>query len=346
MTDKTYMVTYTKNNKNFCCMLVEATDMELAEKKFKAFKPDCKFIDVREENHPETFIKRGMSIIDKNFIHMNFNKIDKTILADNVVPGCFNMIAKVKNQRELDVLKFYCGVEKDALLQETLPDFPFFIKLDLIDAIDAKYIVKSIETIDDIKNNGSNSDIVSFYKSSKNRVRNIEKLIYGENHYDFEDDILKLLQTEDNQQEVLNQLAYQIRNGNFKGYLHKNSNVRFNKNDIWNDKTILNAYEKMYPEKIYHFSLKYWNSKIDSEDGTCSCFNCDGLQTAIITAVAEIKENECVEVQAVNETGKEHTILYLGTDDISDSNSLGDMIIAEFQDIHKLKELGYLPEDY
>lgn len=340
----TYMVTYkAKNSKYFSCVLVEADNEMSAEKTFKVFKPDCELIGIREENNPETFIERGMSIIDRDFIHIIFNKIDKIVLADNVVPGCFNMIAKVENQREFDALKIYCGVEKDSLLQETLPNFPFFIKFDLIDA---EYIVKAVETIDDIKNNGSNSDIASFYKSSKNRVRNIEKLIYGENHYDFEDDVLKLLQTNDNQQEVLNQLAYQIQNGNFKGYLHKNSNVRFNKNDILNNKIILEAYEKMYPEKIYHFSLKCWNSKLDSEDGTCSYLNCDGLQSAVATAVAEIRENECVEVQAVNETGKEHTVLYLGTDDISDSNSLGNMIIAEFQDIYKLKELGYLPEDY
>ena len=65
MTNKNYMVTYTKEgNENFSCVLVEAINEELAEKNFKAFKPDCEFISIREESNPETYIKRGMSVLN------------------------------------------------------------------------------------------------------------------------------------------------------------------------------------------------------------------------------------------------------------------------------------------
>lgn len=350
MTNKNYMVTYTKEgNKNFNCVLVEAINEELAEKNFKVFKPDCKFIGVREESNPETYIKRGMSVLNNELFNSIVAKMDHITLDDEVDSDSFVMIAKVKNQRELGALKLDCNVEDAALLQEPLPDFPFFVTLEW-DGME--YTVRTVETIDSIIKNNPYSDIAYLYRSSKNRVKDIQKLVFGDKYFDFEDKLNQLIDAFSDepktQKQILNRLAYELRYGNSKGALNKHSHIRFTKEDVLEDKVLINVYKKFYPQNEYSYCVRSWRDKYDRNNGkstTTAGYN--NLDKALEDAFDIFKDNESVEVIAIDSDYDEYSILYLGPDDVTSNDyGFGGMIVAEFQDIETMKREGYLPEDY
>lgn len=344
----TYMVTYkAKNSEYFSCVLVEAINEELAEKFFKMFKPDCEFISIREESNPETYIKRGMPILNDDLFNSIVKKMDHITLDDEAVSNSFVVIAKVKNTRELSALKLDCSVADATLLQEPLPDFPFFVTLDWDGS---EYSVRAVETIDSI--NDPNSDVAYLYKSSKNKVRDIEQLIWGDKYYNFEEKIFQIIDTfsddESVQSQVLNRLTYNIRYGKTKGDLSKHSNVRFDVDGVLNDHTLLNAYKRYFPATEYTFMVKRWENKNDRDKGCSKTHGFPDLLTAINTGLEFIKENESVEIVAVSDYfNEECTILYIGPDDINqDGCDLGSMIVAEFQCIESMKTNGYLPANY
>ena len=353
MTNKNYMVTYTKEgNENFSCVLVEAINEELAEKNFKVFKPDCEFISIREESNPETYIKRGMSVLNNDLFNSIVAKMDEITLDDEVDSDSFVMIAKVKNQRELGALKLDCSVEDATLLQEPLPDFPFFVTLDW-DCM--QYTVRAVETIDSI--NDPNSDVGYLYKSSKNRVNDIQKLVFGDRYFDFEDKLIQLIDAFSDepkaQEQIINRLAYELHYGNVKGVLSKHSRIRFTKEDVLEDKVLINAYKKFYPQNEYSYCVKTWEDKYARNNGESTTIEgYDDLNKALEDAIDALKydDKESAEVVAINserEGYDECSILYLGPDDVaSDDYGFGSMIVAEFQDIETMKREGYLPEDY
>ena len=351
MTNKHYMVTYTKEgNENFSCVLVEATDAELAEKKFKAFKPDCEFIGIRDEEYPETFIKRGMSVIDNSFVNTIANNIDKVILTDNVDTNSFVTIAKVKNQRELEALKFYYRVEDSTALQEPLPDFPFFVTLEF-DSME--YTVRAVETIDSITRGELCSDVAYLYKDSKNRINDIQNLVFGDKYFDFEDKLIQLIDAFSDepkaQEQIFNRLAYELHYDNLKGDLSKHSHIRFTKEDVLEDEILINAYKKYYPENEYSFCVKSWRDKYNRNSGELDATaGYDNLDKAFEDAFNTFKNNESVEVIAIDKNyHDEYSILYLGPDDVADDDyGFGSVIVAELQDILTMKREGYLPEDY
>lgn len=344
--EKTYMVTYTREgNENFSCVLVEETNAELAEKTFKVFKPDCEFISIREESNPETYIKRGMSVLNNELFNSIVEKMDKVILDDEVDDNSFVMITKVKNQRELGALKLHCSVEDAALLQNPLPDFPFFVSLEF-DSME--YTVRTVETIDSIMMNDPNSGIAYLYKNSKNRVNDIQNLIYGKDYYDLENEFNKFAYA-DEDYSALDQLAYMIHYGETKGYLNKHSHIRFVKEDVLEDKILINAYKKFYPQNEYSYCVRSWKDKYDRNNGkSITTAGYESLDKAFEDAFNTFKNNESVEVIAIdNDNNDEYSILYLGPDDIADDDyGFGSMIVAEFQDIETMKREGYLPEDY
>lgn len=344
----TYMVTYkAKTSEYFSCVLVEAFNEEFAEKSFKVFKPDCEFVSIREESNPETYIKKGISVLNGDLFNSIVAKMDHITLDDEVVGNSFVMIAKVKNQRELGALKLDCSVENAALLQEPLPDFPFFVTLDW-DGLE--YGIRAIETIDNI--NDSSSDIAYLYRGSKNRVRDIEQLIWGDKCYNFEEKIVQIIDAfSDNkpaQSQVLNRLAYNIRYGMTKDNLSEHGNVRFDVDSILNDHTLLNAYKHYFPATGYTFMVKCWETKNDRDEGCSKTYSFPDLLTAINTGLEFIKENESVEIVAASDCfDEEYTILYIGPDDINQNGyGLGSMIVAEFQYIESMKAKGFLPADY
>lgn len=348
MTNKNYMVTYTKEgNENFSCVLVEAINEELAEKNFKVFKPDCEFIGIREESNPETYIKRGMSVLNDYLFNSIVAKMDHITLDDEVNSDSFVMIAKVKNQRELGALKLDSSVEDATLLQEPLPDFPFFVTLDW-DGLE--YTVRAVETIDSI--NDPNSDVAYLYRSSKNRVKDIQKLVFGDKYFDFEDKLNQLIDAFSDepktQKQILNRLAYELRYGNSKGALNKHSHIRFTKEDVLEDKVLINVYKKFYPQNKYSYCVRSWRDKYDRNNGkstTTAGYN--NLDKALEDAFDIFKDNESVEVIAIDSDYDEYSILYLGPDDVASNDyGFGGMIVAEFQDIETMKREGYLPEDY
>jgi|GEM_PF-3318328 len=348
MTNKNYMVTYTKEgNKNFNCVLVEAINEELAEKNFKVFKPDCEFIGIREESNPETYIKRGMSVLNDYLFNSIVAKMDHITLDDEVDSVSFVMIAKVNNQRELGALKLDSSVEDATLLQEPLPDFPFFVTLDW-DGLE--YTVRAVETIDSI--NDPNSDVAYLYRSSKNRVKDIQKLVFGDKYFDFEDKLNQLIDAFSDepktQKQILNRLAYELRYGNSKGALNKHSHIRFTKEDVLEDKVLINVYKKFYPQNEYSYCVRSWRDKYDRNNGkstTTAGYN--NLDKALEDAFDIFKDNESVEVIAIDSDYDEYSILYLGPDDVASNDyGFGGMIVAEFQDIETMKREGYLPEDY
>lgn len=348
MTNKNYMVTYTKKgNENFSCVLVEAINEELAEKNFKVFKPDCEFIGIREESNPETYIKRGMSVLNNDLFNSIVAKMDKIILDDEVDSDSFVMIAKVKNQRELGALKLDCSVEDATILQEPLPDFPFFVTLDW-DGL--KYRIRAVETIDSI--NIPISDIAFLYKNSKNKVNDIQKLVFGDKYFDFEDKLNQLIDAFSDepkaQEQILNRLAYALHYGNLKGNLSKHSHIRFTKEDVLEDKVLINVYKKFYPQNEYSYCVRSWRDKYDRNNGkstTTAGYN--NLDKALEDAFDTFKDNESVEVIAIDSDHDEYSILYLGPDDIASNDyGFGSVIVAEFQDIETMKREGYLPEDY
>lgn len=349
MTNKNYMVTYTREgNKNFCCVLVEATDLILAEKRFKAFKPDCELVSTREEEHPEPFIKRGMSVLNDDLFNSIVEKMDKVILDDEVDSDSFVMIAKVKNQRELGALKLDCSVEDATLLQEPLPDFPFFVSLEFDSE---EYTVRAVETIDSI--NDPNSNIAFLYKNSKNKVKDIQKLVFGDKYFDFEDKLIQLIDAFSDepkaQEQILNYLAYTLHYGNSKGNLSEHSNIRFTKEDVLEDKVLIDAYKKYHPENEYFFAVKSWRDKYNRNSGESdTTAGYDNLDKALEDAFDTFKDNESVEVIAIDKDNhNEYSILYLGPDDIADDDyGFGSVIVAELQDIITMKREGYLPEDY
>lgn len=348
MTNKNYMVTYTKEgNENFSCVLVEAINEELAEKNFKVFKPDCEFIGIREESNPETYIKRGMSVLNDYLFNSIVAKMDHITLDDEVDSVSFVMIAKVNNQRELGALKLDSSVEDATLLQEPLPDFPFFVTLDW-DGLE--YTVRAVETIDSI--NDPNSDVAYLYRSSKNRVKDIKKLVFGDKYFDFEDKLNQLIDAFSDepkaQKQILNRLAYELRYGNSKGALNKHSHIRFTKEDVLEDEVLINVYKKFYPQNEYSYCVRSWRDKYDRNNGkstTTAGYN--NLDKALEDAFDIFKDNESVEVIAIDSDYDEYSILYLGPDDVADDDyGFGSMIVAEFQDIETMKREGYLPEDY
>lgn len=348
MTNKNYMVTYTKEgNENFSCVLVEAINEELAEKNFKVFKPDCEFIGIREESNPETYIKRGMSVLNNELFNSIVAKMDHITLDDEVDSVSFVMIAKVNNQRELGALKLDSSVEDATLLQEPLPDFPFFVTLDW-DGLE--YTVRAVETIDSI--NDPNSDVAYIYRSSKNRVKDIQKLVFGDKYFDFEDKLNQLIDAFSDepktQKQILNRLAYELRYGNSKGALNKHSHIRFTKEDVLEDEVLINVYKKFYPQNEYSYCVRSWRDKYDRNNGkstTTAGYN--NLDKALEDAFDIFKDNESVEVIAIDSDYDEYSILYLGLDDVVDDDyGFGSMIVAEFQDIETMKREGYLPEDY
>lgn len=351
MTNKNYMVTYTKEgNKNFCCVLVEANNEKLAEKNFKAFKPDCEFIDIREESNPETYIKRGMSVLNDDLFNSIVVKMDQITLDDEVDSDSFVMIAKVKNQRELGALKLDCSVEDATLLQEPLPDFPFFVTLDWNCM---QYTVRAVETIDSIIKNDPNSDIAFLYKNSKNKINDIQKLVFGDKYFDFEDKLIQLIDAFSDepkaQEQILNNLAYALHYGNSKGNLSEHSNIRFTKEDVLEDKVLIDAYKKYHPENEYFFAVKSWRDKYNRNSGESdTTAGYDNLDKALEDAFDTFKDNESVEVIAIDKDNhNEYSILYLGPDDIADDDyGFGSVIVAELQDIITMKREGYLPEDY
>lgn len=348
MTNKNYMVTYTKEgNENFSCVLVEAINEEVAEKNFKVFKPDCEFIGIREESNPETYIKRGMSVLNDYLFNSIVAKMDHITLNDEVDSVSFAMIAKVNNQRELGALKLDSSVEDATLLQEPLPDFPFFVTLDW-DGLE--YTVRAVETIDSI--NDPNSDVAYLYRSSKNRVKDIQKLVFGDKYFDFEDKLNQLIDAFSDepktQKQILNRLAYELRYGNSKGALNKHSHIRFTKEDVLEDIVLINVYKKFYPQNEYSYCVRSWRDKYDRNNGkstTTAGYN--NLDKALEDAFDIFKDNESVEVIAIDSDYDEYSILYLGPDDVADDDyGFGSMIVAEFQDIETMKREGYLPEDY
>lgn len=348
MTNKNYMVTYTKEgNENFSCVLVEAINEELAEKNFKVFKPDCEFIGIREESNPETYIKRGMSVLNDYLFNSIVAKMDHITLNDEVDSVSFVMIAKVNNQRELGALKLDSSVEDATLLQEPLPDFPFFVTLDW-DGLE--YTVRAVEPIDSI--NDPNSDVAYLYRSSKNRVKDIQKLVFGDKYFDFEDKLDQLIDAFSDepktQKQILNRLAYELRYGNSKGALNKHSHIRFTKENVLEDIVLINVYKKFYPQNEYSYCVRSWRDKYDRNNGkstTTAGYN--NLDKALEDAFDIFKDNESVEVIAIDSDYDEYSILYLGPDDVADDDyGFGSMIVAEFQDIETMKREGYLPEDY
>lgn len=348
MTNKNYMVTYTKEgNENFSCVLVEAINEEVAEKNFKVFKPDCEFIGIREESNPETYIKRGMSVLNDYLFNSIVAKMDHITLNDEVDSVSFAMIAKVNNQRELGALKLDSSVEDATLLQEPLPDFPFFVTLDW-DGLE--YTVRAVETIDSI--NDPNSDVAYLYRSSKNRVKDIQKLVFGDKYFDFEDKLNQLIDAFSDepktQKQILNRLAYELRYGNSKGALNKHGHIRFTKEDVLEDEVLINVYKKFYPQNEYSYCVRSWRDKYDRNNGkstTTAGYN--NLDKALEDAFDIFKDNESVEVIAIDSDYDEYSILYLGPDDVADDDyGFGSMIVAEFQDIETMKREGYLPEDY
>lgn len=348
MTNKNYMVTYTKEgNENFSCVLVEAINEELAEKNFKVFKPDCEFIGIREESNPETYIKRGMSVLNNELFNSIVAKMDHITLDDEVNSDSFVMIAKVKNQRELGALKLDCSVEDATILQEPLPNFPFFVTLDW-DGLE--YTVRAVETIDSI--NDPNSDVAYIYRSSKNRVKDIQKLVFGDKYFDFQDKLIQLIDAFSDepkaQKQILNRLAYELRYGNSKGALNKHSHIRFTKENVLEDIVLINVYKKFYPQNEYSYCVRSWRDKYDRNNGkstTTAGYN--NLDKALEDAFDIFKDNESVEVIAIDSDYDEYSILYLGPDDVADDDyGFGSMIVAEFQDIETMKREGYLPEDY
>ena len=347
MTNKNYMVTYTKEgNENFSCVLVEAINEELAEKNFKVFKPDCEFI-IREESNPETYIKRGMSVLNNELFNSIVAKMDHITLDDEVNSDSFVMIAKVKNQRELGALKLDCSVEDATILQEPLPNFPFFVTLDW-DGLE--YTVRAVETIDSI--NDPNSDVAYIYRSSKNRVKDIQKLVFGDKYFDFQDKLIQLIDAFSDepkaQEQIINRLAYELHYGNVKGVLNKHSHIRFTKEDVLEDKVLINVYKKFYPQNEYSYCVRSWRDKYDRNNGestTTAGYN--NLDKALEDAFDIFKDNESVEVIAIDSDYDEYSILYLGPDDVASNDyGFGGMIVAEFQDIETMKREGYLPEDY
>lgn len=349
MTNKNYMVTYTKEgNENFSCVLVEAINEELAEKNFKVFKPDCEFIGIREESNPETYIKRGMSVLNNELFNSIVAKMVHITL-DNEVDGVsFVMIAKVNNQRELGALKLDSSVEDATLLQEPLPDFPFFVTLDW-DGLE--YTVRAVETIDSI--NDTNSDVDYLYRSSKNRVKDIQKLVFGDKYFDFEDKLNQLIDAFSDepkaQEQIINRLAYELHYGNVKGVLNKHSHIRFTKEDVLEDKVLIDAYKKYYPQNDYSFCVQSWKDKYERNSGeSTTTASYDNLDKALEDAFDTFKDNETVEVIAIdNDNYNEYSILYLGPDDIAtDDYGFGSVIVAELQDIKTMKRECYLPEDY
>lgn len=348
MTNKNYMVTYTKEgNENFSCVLVEAINEEVAEKNFKVFKPDCEFIGIREESNPETYIKRGMSVLNDYLFNSIVAKMDHITLNDEVDSVSFVMIAKVNNQRELGALKLDSSVEDATLLQEALPDFPFFVTLDW-DGLE--YTVRAVETIDSI--NDPNSDVAYLYRSSKNRVKDIQKLVFGDKYFDFEDKLNQLIDAFSDepktQKQILNRLAYELRYGNSKGALNKHSHIRFTKENVLEDIVLINVYKKFYPQNEYSYCVRSWRDKYDRNSGVSTTkAGYHDLDEAFDDAFDTFKNNESVEVIAIDSDYDEYSILYLGPDDIaSDDYGFGSMIVAEFQDIETMKREGYLPEDY
>lgn len=349
MINKNYMVTYTKEgNENFSCVLVEAINEKLAEKFFKVFKSDCEFISIREESNPETYIKKGMSVLNDDLIHSIVAKTDKVILDDKANSDSFVMIAKVKNQREFCALKLDCSVENATLLQEPLPDFPFFVTLDWDGS---EYSIRAVETIDSI--NDPNSDVAYLYRSSKNKVNDIQKLIFGDRCFDFQDNLIQLIDAFSDepkvQEQIINRLAYELHYGNVKGVLSKHSHIRFTKEDVLEDKVLIDAYKKYYPQNDYSFCIQSWKDKYERNSGeSTTTASYDNLDKALEDAFDTFKDNETVEVIAIdNDNYNEYSILYLGPDDIaSDDYGFGSMIVAEFQDIETMKREGYLPEDY
>lgn len=348
MTNKNYMVTYTKEgNENFSCVLVEAINKEFAEKNFKVFKPDCEFIGIREESNPETYIKRGMSVLNNELFNSIVAKMDKIILVDEVDSDSFVMIAKVKNQRELGALKLDCSVEDATILQEPLPDFPFFVTLDY-DGLE--YTERAVETIDNI--NIPISDIAFLYKNSKNKVNDIQKLVFGDKYFDFKDKLNQLIDAFSDepkaQEQILNRLAYELHYGNSKGDLNKHSHIRFTKEDVLKDKVLINVYKKFYPQNEYSYCVRSWRDKYDRNNGkSTTTAGYESLDKALEDAFDTFKDNETVEVIAIDSDHDEYSILYLGPDDIADDDyGFGSVIVAEFQDIETMKREGYLPENY
>ena len=349
MTNKNYMVTYTKEgNENFSCVLVEAINEELAEKNFKVFKPDCEFIGIREESNPETYIKRGMSVLNNELFNSIVAKMVHITLDDEVDGVSFVMIAKVNNQRELGALKLDSSVEDATLLQEPLPDFPFFVTLDW-DGLG--YTVRAVETIDSI--NDTNSDVAYLYRSSKNRVKDIQKLVFGDKYFDFEDKLNQLIDSFSDepkaQEQIINRLAYELHYGNVKGVLNKHSHIRFTKEDVLEDKVLIDAYKKYYPQNDYSFCVQSWKDKYERNSGeSTTTASYDNLDKALEDAFDTFKDNETVEVIAIdNDNYNEYSILYLGPDDIAtDDYGFGSVIVAELQDIKTMKRECYLPEDY
>lgn len=348
MTNKNYMVTYTKEgNENFSCVLVEAINEELAEKNFKVFKHDCEFIGIREESNPETYIKRGMSVLNNELFNSIVAKMDKITLVDEVDSDSFVMIAKVKNQRELGALKIDCSVEDATILQEPLPDFPFFVTLDW-DGLE--YKVRVVEAIDNINN--PISDVGYFYGSSKNKVKDIQKLVFGDKYFNFEDELNQLIDAFSDepkaQEQILNRLAYELHYGNSKGDLNKHSHIRFTKEDVLKDKVLINVYKKFYPQNEYSYCVRSWRDKYDRNSGMSTTkAGYHDLDEAFDDAFDTFKNNESVEVIAIDSDYDEYSILYLGPDDVASNDyGFGGMIVAEFQDIETMKREGYLPEDY
>lgn len=344
----TYMVTYkAKNSEYFSCVLVEAINEELAEKNFKVFKPDCEFISIREEGNPETYIKRGMSILNDDLFNSIVTKMDHITLDDEAVSNSFVVIAKVKNQRELSALELGCSVADATLLQEPLPDFPFFVTLDWDGS---EYSIRAVETIDSI--NDPNSDVAYLYRSSKNRVNDIQRFVFSDEYFDFEDKLNQLIDAFPDepkaQEQIINRLAYEFHYGNLKGDLSKHSDVRFDVDGVLNDHTLLTAYKRYFPATEYTFIIKCWKTKNDRDEGCSETHSFPDLLTAISTGLDFIKENEFIEIVAASDYfDDECTILYIGPDDINqDSYRLGSMIVAEFQHIESMKAKGYLPVDY
>lgn len=351
MINKNYMVTYTKeDNETFSCVLVEAFNEEFAKKTFKVFKPDYEFISIREENNPETYIRRGMSVLNDDLLHSIVTKMDKIILDDEANSDSFVMIAKVKNQREFGALKLDCSIENATLLQESLPDFPFFVTLNW-DGVE--YTVRAVETFDNIIKNDSNSDIAFLYKNSKNKVNDIQKLVFGDRCFDFQDKLIQLIDAFSDepkaQEQIINRLAYELHYGNVKGVLSKHSHIRFTKEDVLEDKILIDAYKKYYPQNDYSFCVQSWKDKYARNSGeSTTTASYDNLDKALEDAFDTFKDNETVEVIAIdNDNYNEYSILYLGPDDIAtDGYGFGSVIVAELQDIKTMKRECYLPEDY
>lgn len=344
----TYMVTYkAKDSEHFNCILVEADDEISAKSRFKLLKPDFEFVGIRRENRPDTYIQRGMTVINKDWIDTSMENIDKVILNDEVNPTAFIMIAKINNSNELNVLKLSCGVENAGELKELNPEFPFFVVL----KFDRAYTLRSVEHIEYI-DDMDYSEIARYYQNSQNRVNDIEQLIWGDKCYNFEEKIFQIIYAFSNgmsaQLQILNRLAYNIRHGKTKGNLSKHSNVRFDVDGILNDHTLLNAYKRYFPATEYTFMVKCWETKNDRDKGCSKTYSFPDLLTAINTGLDFIKENESVEIIAVSDCfNEEDTILYIGPDDINqDGYGLGSMIVAEFQHIESMKAKGYLPADY